>query len=131
MTEILWARMTAPELRAAAAQDTLVILPVASLEQHGPHLATGTDTYLGEAVASRTAKKLAAAGQPVVVLPVVWHGLAEHHMQFGGTITLDQPVFLAVLRSIGGRAAALGSGGWYFFSTRLLCILSATCCSNK
>ncbi len=100
MTEILWARMTAPELRAAAARDTLVILPVASLEQHGPHLATGTDTYLGEAVAARTAEKLAAAGQPVVVLPVVWHGLAEHHMQFGGTITLDQPVFLAVLRGI-------------------------------
>ncbi len=100
MREILWARMTAPELRAGAGQDTLVILPVASLEQHGPHLATGTDTYLGEAVAARTAEKLVAAGKHVVVLPVVWHGLAEHHMQFGGTITLDQPVFLAVLRSI-------------------------------
>lgn len=100
MTELLWARMTAPDLRAAAAEDTLVILPVASLEQHGPHLATGTDMYLGEAVALRTAQKLQAAGHQVVVLPVVWHGLAEHHMEFGGTITLDQPVFLAVLRQI-------------------------------
>lgn len=100
MTELLWARMTAAELRAAASEDTLVILPVASLEQHGPHLATGCDTYLGEAVAGRTARKLHEAGHKVVVLPVVWHGLAEHHMPFGGTITLDQPTFLAVLRGI-------------------------------
>ena len=98
--ELHWARLTAPELRAAAAADTLVILPVASVEQHGPHLATGTDTFLGEAVARRTAEKLAAAGQRVVVLPCVWHGLADHHMEFGGTITLDQPTFLAVLRGI-------------------------------
>lgn len=102
MNELLWARLTAPELRAAAANDTLVILPVASVEQHGPHLATGTDTALGEAVALRTAEKLAAAGQAVVVLPCVWHGLAEHHMEFGGTITLDQPTVLAVLRGIAG-----------------------------
>ena len=102
MREVMWARLTAPELRAAAAADTLVILPVASVEQHGPHLATGTDTALGEAVALRTAEKLAAAGHPVVVLPCVWHGLAGHHMDFGGTITLDQPTFLAVLRGIAG-----------------------------
>lgn len=99
-TELLWARQTAPELRAAAAAGTLVILPVASVEQHGPHLATGTDTFLGEAVALRTAEKLAAAGQRVVVLPCIWHGLAEHHMEFGGTITLDQPTFLAVLKGV-------------------------------
>ena len=102
MTELLWSRMTAPELREAARADTLVILPVASVEQHGPHLATGTDTALGDAVALRTAQKLAAAGHRVVVLPCVWHGLAEHHMDFGGTITLDQPTFLAVLRGIAG-----------------------------
>ena len=102
MGELLWARMTAPELREAAASDALVILPVASVEQHGPHLATGTDTALGEAVALRTALKLAAVGHRVVVLPCIWHGLAEHHMEFGGTITLDQPTFLAVLRGVAG-----------------------------
>ena len=108
MTELHWMRMTAPELRAAATQDTLVILPVASLEQHGPHMATGTDMVLGEAVAARTAAKLHAAGHPVVVLPVVWHGLAEHHMAFGGTVTLDQPTFLAVLRGVARSVARHG-----------------------
>ncbi len=108
MPDLHWMRLTAPELRDAAAADALVILPVASLEQHGPHLATGTDMVLGEAVARETAARIAALGQRVVVLPVVWHGLAEHHMAYGGTITLDQPTFLAVLKGVAASVARHG-----------------------
>ncbi|MBV8796975.1 MAG: creatininase family protein, partial [Hyphomicrobiales bacterium] len=46
MTEILWNRMTAEALRGRAAEGAIVLLPVASTEQHGPHLATGVDDYL-------------------------------------------------------------------------------------
>ncbi len=108
MPETQWMRLTAPELREAAKADALVILPVASLEQHGPHMATGTDMVLGGAVARATADRLDEAGERVVVLPVVWHGLAEHHMAFGGTITLDQPTFLAVLKGIAASVARHG-----------------------
>src|SRR3712207_3674782 len=94
-------RLTAAELRErAAAADALVIIPIASLEQHGPHLATGVDIVLATAVAARTARRIAAAGAPVVVTPTVWTGLAEHHMAFGGTVTLDYDAFAAVLRGI-------------------------------
>ncbi|MEO1020380.1 MAG: creatininase family protein, partial [Pseudomonadota bacterium] len=41
---VKWAELTAEQLRANAEQDAVVILPVASLEQHGPHLPTSTDT---------------------------------------------------------------------------------------
>ena len=51
-TRFEWMRLTAEELRARAAADALVIVPVASLEQHGPHLATGVDIVLGTAVAT-------------------------------------------------------------------------------
>ena len=61
-TEFEWMRLTAEELRARAAADALVIIPVASMEQHGPHLATGVDIILGTGVAHETAKRLAAAG---------------------------------------------------------------------
>jgi creatinine amidohydrolase len=108
MPEIQWMRLTAPELREAAKADALVILPVASLEQHGPHMATGTDMVLGGAVARATAERIDEAGEPVLVLPVVWHGLAEHHMAYGGTITLDQPTFLAVLKGIAASVARHG-----------------------
>ncbi|MDI3306676.1 MAG: creatininase family protein [Acetobacteraceae bacterium] len=100
MTEIEWMRLTAAELRERAAADALVIVPVASLEQHGPHLATGVDIVLASNVARRVAERIAAAGAPVVVTPCVWTGLAEHHMDFGGTVTLDYEAFAGVLRGI-------------------------------
>jgi creatinine amidohydrolase len=56
MSEVLWNRMTAAELRDAAAADAIVLLPVASTEQHGPHLATGVDVFLGTEGCRRAAR---------------------------------------------------------------------------
>ncbi|MFL1463767.1 creatininase family protein [Roseococcus sp. DSY-14] len=105
---LLWAERTAAEVRQAAAADALLILPVASLEQHGPHLMTGTDIALAGAVALEVARRLEGRGCPALVLPTVWTGLAEHHMAFGGTVTLDSGVFLALLRGIVASAARGG-----------------------
>ena len=107
--EIEWARLTAAEVGARAAQEgAVVIVPVASVEQHGPHLATGVDAVLCTGVAVRAARLLAARGVAVVVAPCVWTGLAEHHMDFGGTFTLDLDTFRAVLRGVVGSAARCG-----------------------
>ena len=46
----MWKELTAAEIRALADQDATVILPVASMEQHGPHLAVGVDTVLCEGI---------------------------------------------------------------------------------
>ena len=86
--EVEWRKLRADQLRDHARQDAIVILPVASLEQHGPHLPVEVDSMLGEAVALRTAREATARGQTTLVLPVLWTGLSEHHMSFGGTITL-------------------------------------------
>lgn len=95
--EIRWERMTAPELKARAAEDALVVLPVGSLEQHGPHLPVWTDSYCAHALALKAAEK---AGIPVAVLPPMWMGLSEHHLPFGGTISLDHATFHAVIRCV-------------------------------
>jgi creatinine amidohydrolase len=107
-SEYQWMNLTAEELRGRAAGDCMVIIPVASLEQHGPHLATGVDIVLGTAVAHATAARLLEAGTDVVVTPCVWTGLAEHHMEFGGTVTLDYASFAGVLRGIVKSAARHG-----------------------
>lgn len=99
MTEVEWGRLKAHELRALAEKGAVVILPVASIEQHGPHLPTMTDSHIGHEVAKRTALK-AYDRRPTIVAPVVWHGLSEHHMPFGGTLTLDHETFFAVLRCL-------------------------------
>ena len=95
---VRWERRTAPELRALAAQDALVVLPVASMEQHGPHVPVWTDSMIGHACALRAAAE--ASDVPAIVLPPMWMGLSEHHLPFGGTITLDYATFHGVLRGV-------------------------------
>jgi creatinine amidohydrolase len=106
MAEVRWERMTAPELRALAARDAVVVLPVAALEQHGPHLPVWTDSAVGHAVAVRGAEL--AADLPAVVLPPMWMGLSEHHFPFGGTISLDYATFAGVIRCVARSVLADG-----------------------
>ena len=63
MPEIEWRKLRADQLRDLSKQDAIVILPVASLEQHGPHLPVEVDSMLGETVASRTAAKVPPAAR--------------------------------------------------------------------
>jgi creatinine amidohydrolase len=99
---VMWKELTAEALRAKAAGDAIVILPVASMEQHGPHLPVGVDTYLCEGVCREAAER--ASDVETVIAPTLWCGMAEHHMAFGGTFTFDLPtdraVLLCLLRSV-------------------------------
>jgi len=96
--QVEWRNLRADQLRERTG--AMVIVPVASLEQHGPHLPVEVDSRLGETVALRTARKVVARGDDALVLPVVWTGMSEHHMSFGGTITLDLAAFGAVIEGI-------------------------------
>jgi creatinine amidohydrolase len=97
--EVEWQRLKAHDLRRAAEENAVVIIPTAAIEQHGPHLPVMTDTRIGHEVAVRAARK-AYPTRPTLVTPVVWSGLSEHHMPFGGTLTLDHETFFNVLRCL-------------------------------
>ncbi|SER34953.1 creatinine amidohydrolase [Lentzea xinjiangensis] len=99
MSEYRWNRLTAPELRDLAARNAIVLLPVGSTEQHGAHLPTGVDDFLAAEVCLRAAA-VASERVPVVVAPSTWCGLAEHHMAFGGTLTLSLSTLHALLRDL-------------------------------
>ncbi len=71
-----------------------VILVSGSVEQHGPHLPTGTDTILGYAVAEKAARRLGNA----LVAPVIRPALSEHHLGFPGSFTLSWETYFDVLR---------------------------------
>ena len=96
--EIEWWRLKASELNALAARDAVVIVPVGSTEQHGPHLPTQVDSLLVGEIARRAARRV--KDTPIVVTPTVWSGLAEHHISLGGTLSLDFQTFFAVLRCL-------------------------------
>lgn len=99
MSEIEWGRLKAAEINRLVEQDAVVIVPVGSIEQHGPHLPTQVDALIVGEVARRAARR-AVANTPIVVTPTVWSGLAEHHMSLGGTLSLDFATFHALLRGI-------------------------------
>jgi creatinine amidohydrolase len=96
---IEWWSLKAPELRELAKRNAVVIVPVASTEQDGPHLPTQVDCLLAGEIARRAAQQ-ASKTLPTLVTPVVWTGLAEHHMSLGATISLDFDTFFAVLRGV-------------------------------
>jgi len=62
---------TSPELEEAIQKDAVVLVPIGQVEEHGPHLPVGTDTYITQDVAQRVAKTLEGE-LPVLVLPAVW-----------------------------------------------------------
>jgi creatinine amidohydrolase len=99
MPEVEWVRHKAAELKALGSKDAIVVLPIGSVEQHGPHLPTWVDTRLAGEVSLRAAR-IVAEREPILVLPTIWTGIAEHHMNFGGTITLDYPTMFALLRCV-------------------------------
>ena len=62
---------SSPELEEKIRQGAVVLLPIGQVEEHGPHLPVGTDTYIAEGVARRVADLL--DGEiPVLLLPAVW-----------------------------------------------------------
>lgn len=91
---MLMQEMTWPDIAQAIADGkTTAVLACGAVEQHGPHLPTGTDDYLGTAIAERAAL---IAGNALVA-PTLRPGLSEHHMHFAGSFTLRPGTFVALL----------------------------------
>lgn len=108
-SSVLWSELRAPELRSLSDKSTPVIVPVAAIEQHGPHLPVATDTMLTNAVAKRAAEQIVQQ-RAILVTECVWSGLSEHHMAFGATLTLD---FASFCDLIGGVVRSLKRHGFH------------------
>lgn len=84
--------MTGARLADGTWQDaprrSVLLVPVGSLEQHGPHLPLDTDTCIAQAVADRTAAVLAERGVPAWVGPALGYGSSGEHQAFAGTVSI-------------------------------------------
>jgi creatinine amidohydrolase len=95
MKTIKMEEMTAPEINAAIAKGySTVVVGVGSTEQHGPHLPTMTDTRIGDELANRVALKLKNALQAKTIAV----GISEHHLAFGGTISMMPETLALIIR---------------------------------
>lgn len=95
--------LTDPEVAAALARSPRVVLPMGSVEQHGPHLPTGTDFLAATAIALAVAEHIDA-----LVLPLCPLGVTPMHMPYPGTVSLRPQTLQAVVADIGSSLAAHG-----------------------
>jgi creatinine amidohydrolase len=86
-----FAELTQPEIAAQLKKNPLVILPCGSVEQHGPHLPAGTDSYAAKVIAHAVAERMDA-----LVLPATPFGVTPMHMPYEGTITLTPDTYMRV-----------------------------------
>jgi creatinine amidohydrolase len=92
------------EIGAAAAAGAVAVLPVGATEQHGPHLATGTDTLLAEHVAGAAAERTGD-----IVLPALPYGCSLGHTdRWPGTLSLHPATMTGVVMEVARWAHASG-----------------------
>ena len=86
---MIWQNLTSPAL-SQVNRLTPVILPLAAIEQHGPHLPLATDRLIGEFLTSELDR---AIPDQVLILPSLAVGCSRHHMDFSGTLTVSHDTF--------------------------------------
>lgn len=102
-------RMTWEENEEAIGRSAVVLVPVGSTEQHGPHLPVNNDAYCAEELSLRIAEAAAQEGLKVAVGPSIAFGVSGHHMGFPGTVTLRPHLFEEVVYEVG---SSLLKHGW-------------------
>lgn len=100
--DIYWSDVT----RENAAR-WIAVLPLAAIEQHGPHLPLGTDAMIAEAYLARV-RDLLPANLPATFLPVQAVGISTEHLAFPGTLTLPPDVAIRSWTALGESLARAG-----------------------
>ena len=94
-----WNELNKDAINEKVADDTVIILPIGSTEQHGPHLPTGVDSFIVEDIISVVLPKVAPNIQ-VITLPMISYGKSEEHKAFPGNLSLTGDTLTCVVRDI-------------------------------
>ena len=83
-----------------ASFEVVVLVPVGSVEPHGPHLPLSTDTLISEGVCLRAAARLTSETRVALLAPPVSYGVTDYAQGFAGAISIPADVLSAFLRAI-------------------------------
>ena len=122
----LYRTLTWPEAKERASQGTVIVVPVAAIEQHGPHLPVDVDNLLVEHVTEEAALRSEGA---ILTAPMIHYGFNEHNMGFPGTITVREYVFVDYCYDVAHSFVRQGFDRIVFInghgSNQMLCNLAA------
>ncbi len=95
-----WHDMTTDDFVGLDPERTVAVLPVAAVEQHGPHLPVQVDSAINAGIVARMVEIL-PDDLPVTVLPQQAVGKSNEHLRFPGTLTLSAETLMRVLVEVG------------------------------
>lgn len=104
--QIHWGEMTREDIGYLRDKLDIALLPIGSLEQHGPHLPLDTDSFDARYILEEAVKLIDDPKPPI--LPTIPYGVSDHHMDFPGTITLRAETLESVILDIGRSVAENG-----------------------
>jgi creatinine amidohydrolase len=102
-----WADMTWPDFQRADMSKVVAVLPVAAIEQHGPHLPVGVDAFINEGCVGRAAARI-RDDLPVLFLPLQDIGVSSEHLGYPGVLTISTETAVRAWREIGDSVARAG-----------------------
>ena len=96
---------TWPEIREAVAENRVAVLPVGTVEQHGPHLPLVTDVLTATEMSRMAVER---TPNEAVLMPSVYYSFNEHHLDFPGTIAVEGQTIVNYVTDIGKSLAHHG-----------------------
>lgn len=98
-------KLTWPEINQAVIARKVVVVPIGSTEQHGPHLPLDVDVVCPKGIAHEAARLIP---EEVLVMPPIVHGYTAHVMDFPGTINIHWEHFIKFVLDVGKSLAYHG-----------------------
>ena len=103
-----WQDLTTVDLSLVNPEQTVALLPVSAVEQHGPHLPLGTDALIADGIVRATLERLPARGASLLVLPALSVGHSPEHVGLDGTLSAPAGTVMALWLDVGRSVARCG-----------------------
>lgn len=134
MSVVRWQEQDRETLRRLL-PEAVVVLPIGATEQHGPHLATGTDALLAQTVTERALSRLPESPRPLLLAPTIPIGASDHHLPFSGTLSVRVETLLDILLDVARSIATCGGRRLVFVNghggNRGVCSAAAAAASTR